>query len=589
MRVENSERSTVQVARDALPPGRATCSASAAGPQQGALRRSTAPTRADRRLVARRVRRRSVPTAAGRLTVGRPMAHARRRSSRPTTSGAPFPTSSTPTSCRRIGAAFARFVAERRRRRPGCSSPATCARRASSWSPRSPTACSARASTSSTSGWCSTDLLYFAAGQLDAPGAMFTASHNPAQYNGIKMCLSGARPIGEDTGLRRDQGAGAAADARRRRPRPGTRQRGATCSATSPTTCTPSSTSARCARSRSSPTPPTAWAASSSPPCSPSCPFDLEILFGELDGTFPNHPADPIQPENLRRPAGPGARDRRRHRPRLRRRRRPGVPRRREGRAAVRLAHHGHRRRRHAGPSTPARTVIHNLICSKAVPEVVRGDGRHAGPHPGRPLASSRRSWPRPAPSSAASTRGTTTSATTTGPTPASSPPWSCSSSCARSGMPLSRAAQAVRALRRVGRDQHRGRPTRGRHRAGRRRLRRTLRRAGPPRRPHRRPRRLVVQPAPVEHRAAAAAQPRGRRRRPRSSAHVAEVTLGRSAEHDPAGANDGPWRSTPNCSRSSPAPRTRARCSTSRTRTALYNPRLHAPLRASTTTSRSC
>jgi phosphomannomutase len=47
----------------------------------------------------------------------------------------------------------------------------------------------------------STDLLYFAAGSLDVPGAMFTASHNPAQYNGIKMCRAGAAPIGQDSGL----------------------------------------------------------------------------------------------------------------------------------------------------------------------------------------------------------------------------------------------------------------------------------------------------------------------------------------------------------------------------------------------------
>src|SRR4051794_12419014 len=47
----------------------------------------------------------------------------------------------------------------------------------------------------------STDLLYFAAGSLDLPGAMFTASHNPAQYNGIKMCRAGAAPIGQDSGL----------------------------------------------------------------------------------------------------------------------------------------------------------------------------------------------------------------------------------------------------------------------------------------------------------------------------------------------------------------------------------------------------
>ncbi|MGV9211412.1 phosphomannomutase/phosphoglucomutase [Micromonospora sp. RB23] len=50
-------------------------------------------------------------------------------------------------------------------------------------------------------GLASTDLLYFASGSLGLPGAMFTASHNPAQYNGIKMCRSGARPIGQDSGL----------------------------------------------------------------------------------------------------------------------------------------------------------------------------------------------------------------------------------------------------------------------------------------------------------------------------------------------------------------------------------------------------
>ncbi len=50
-------------------------------------------------------------------------------------------------------------------------------------------------------GLASTDMLYFAAGKLNLPGAMFTASHNPAAYNGIKMCLSGARPIGKESGL----------------------------------------------------------------------------------------------------------------------------------------------------------------------------------------------------------------------------------------------------------------------------------------------------------------------------------------------------------------------------------------------------
>src|SRR3954471_1973224 len=50
-------------------------------------------------------------------------------------------------------------------------------------------------------GLVSTDLVYYAAGRFDAPGAIFTASHNPAQYNGVKLCLAGARPVGADTGL----------------------------------------------------------------------------------------------------------------------------------------------------------------------------------------------------------------------------------------------------------------------------------------------------------------------------------------------------------------------------------------------------
>ncbi len=51
-------------------------------------------------------------------------------------------------------------------------------------------------------GLASTDQLYFASGLLDCPGAMFTASHNPAQYNGVKLCRAGASPVGQDSGLR---------------------------------------------------------------------------------------------------------------------------------------------------------------------------------------------------------------------------------------------------------------------------------------------------------------------------------------------------------------------------------------------------
>jgi phosphomannomutase len=147
-------------------------------------------------------------------------------------------------------------------------------------------------------GLASTDLVYFAAGKLDAPGAMFTASHNPAQYNGMKLCLAGARPIGEDSGLVEikamaangvpvhDGPAGELesldllqdfADHVR--------------SFIDLTVLRPLKVVADTANGMGGLVVPAVFA---------GLPIELEVLYGELDGTFPNHPADPIQPENLR-------------------------------------------------------------------------------------------------------------------------------------------------------------------------------------------------------------------------------------------------------------------------------------------------
>ena len=116
-------------------------------------------------------------------------------------------------------------------------------------------------------GMASTDFLYFASGYLDAPGAMFTASHNPAGYNGIKLCLAGARPIGEDTGLVEIRGAWPSSSwpthrRRRRAPSPSTTRDLLDEWATHVRSFVDVGCCARCGWW---PTPPTGWAAWSCP------------------------------------------------------------------------------------------------------------------------------------------------------------------------------------------------------------------------------------------------------------------------------------------------------------------------------------
>jgi phosphomannomutase len=142
----------------------------------------------------------------------------------------------------------------------------------------------------------STDLLYFASGSLDLPGAMFTASHNPAKYNGIKLCRAGASPVGQDTGLREIRALaeqdlepvgrkgtveqrdllGAYADYLRKLvPLDGIRPLKVVVDAGN-------------------------GMAGYTVPAVLGAPLTVVPLYFELDGNFPNHEANPLEPANLR-------------------------------------------------------------------------------------------------------------------------------------------------------------------------------------------------------------------------------------------------------------------------------------------------
>ena len=146
-------------------------------------------------------------------------------------------------------------------------------------------------------GLTSTDLIYFAAGRLDAPGAMFTASHNPAQYGGIKLCLAGARPVGQDTGL---------LDIKRTVAEGGLMPAGKRGTATKRDLLDDYAAHVRSFVDIDALRPLKVVTDTGNgmgglvvPRAFDGLAFQLEELYPELDGTFPNHPADPMQPENL--------------------------------------------------------------------------------------------------------------------------------------------------------------------------------------------------------------------------------------------------------------------------------------------------
>lgn len=160
---------------------------------------------------------------------------------------------------------------------------------------------SARGATVTLIGLCSTDELYFASGALGLPGAMFTASHNPAQYNGIKMCRAGAAPVGQDTGLAdiralverwSDEGApqpAAHAGTITRRDVLGeyaAHLRGLV----DLSGIRPLKVVVDAGNGMGGHTVPTVFE---------GLPLELDALYFELDGSFPNHEANPLDPKNI--------------------------------------------------------------------------------------------------------------------------------------------------------------------------------------------------------------------------------------------------------------------------------------------------
>ncbi len=145
-------------------------------------------------------------------------------------------------------------------------------------------------------GEVSTDALYFASGRLDLPGAMFTASHNPGHYNGIKLCRRAAAPIGAESGLQEiralaEEGAPDAAHHGTLTRHDVLTEYAAHCRGfVDAAALQPLRVAIDAANGMAGKTVPLVFR---------ELPFEVVPLYFELDGTFPNHPANPIEPENL--------------------------------------------------------------------------------------------------------------------------------------------------------------------------------------------------------------------------------------------------------------------------------------------------
>ena len=147
-------------------------------------------------------------------------------------------------------------------------------------------------------GLASTDLLYFASGSLDRPGVMITASHNPKEYNGLKFCLAGAKPVGEESGLAQIRALTEKGDEILGTRRARVSRRDVldayvdhVVGFTDAEVMRPLTVAVDTANGMGGLVVPAVME---------RLPVTLHHLYPELDGTFPNHPADPIDPDNQR-------------------------------------------------------------------------------------------------------------------------------------------------------------------------------------------------------------------------------------------------------------------------------------------------
>jgi phosphomannomutase len=147
-------------------------------------------------------------------------------------------------------------------------------------------------------GLASTDLLYFASGSLDRPGVMITASHNPKEYNGLKFCLAGAKPVGEESGLGEVKALTEKGEEVLGTGHGSVRQQNVldayvshVLSFTDVERMRPLTVAVDTANGMGGLVVPAVME---------RLPVTLHHLYADLDGTFPNHPADPMDPENQR-------------------------------------------------------------------------------------------------------------------------------------------------------------------------------------------------------------------------------------------------------------------------------------------------